>query len=148
MTYDASNRKNVRSMEKEAALAEANRRAYVKRIMQDVPGRKWMYDLLVQCHIWSTAFVSGAPDVVAFRLGEQNIGLQAFADVIAAAPEEYVQMMNEAQIKDLVHERRYSDDRTTSAEHTGSQDSGRNAEGRVDTEYDPYADRPDDTQLN
>lgn len=145
MTYDGSNRKNVREMEKEAKLAEANRLAYTKRIMGDAPGRKWMHDLLVKCHIWSTAFAAGSPDTTAFRLGEQNLGLQIFSDVVASAPNEYVQMMQEASIKDQVHERRYSDERTPSTELPG----GPNPDGRDQAgEYDPFADRPEDDQLN
>ena len=138
MTYNASDRKQVRAKEKEAKLDESNRLAYTRRIMSDQPGRKWMHDLLVRCHIFQTAFAAGQPDTTAFRLGEQNTGLQIFADVIAAAPSDYVLMMNEASIKDQVNDRRYSDDRSASGEHSGSSDPGRDPEGPV-TEYDPYA---------
>lgn len=138
MTYDGSDRKQVRAKEKEAKLDENNRLAYTKRIMFDQPGRKWMHDLLVRCHIFQTAFAAGQPDNTAFRLGEQNTGLQIFADVIAASPQEYVQMMNEASIKDQVNDRRYNDDRSTSGEQHGSSDGRRDPEGPV-TEYDPYA---------
>jgi hypothetical protein len=138
MTFNGSDRKQVRAKEKEAKLDESNRLAYTRRIMSDGPGRKWMHDLLVRCHIFQTAFAAGQPDNTAFRLGEQNTGLQIFADVIAASPQEYVLMMNEASIKDAVNDRRYSDDRSTAREHTGGSDSGRDVEGPV-TEYDPYA---------
>jgi len=82
MTFDGSDRKQVRAREKELKIAEGNRLAYTRRVMQDTPGRKWMHDLLTRCHIWSTAFAAGQPDTTAFRLGEQNLGLQIFADVI------------------------------------------------------------------
>jgi hypothetical protein len=141
MTYDAGSRKDVRRLEKEAKLAESNRLAYTKRIMGDSAGRKWMYDLLVRCHIWQTPFAAGQSDVTAFRIGEQNIGLQIFADVIAAAPQEYVLMMNEASQKELVHERRYSDDRHTN-ELPGSPKSERD-DARPITEYDPYTTVPE-----
>lgn len=139
MTFDGSNRKQVREREKELKISEANRLAYTKRLMSDAPGRKWMFDLLLKCHIWQTPFAAGSPDTTAFRLGEQNLGLQVFADVMAAAPQEYVLMMNEASIKEQVHDRRYSDDRTSSDEHSGSEDARRDVEGPV-TEYNPYAD--------
>ncbi len=139
MTFDGSDRKQVRAREKELKIAESNRLAYTRRIMQDGPGRKWMCDLLTKCHIWQTAFASGQPDNTAFRLGEQNLGLQIFADVIAAAPQEYVLMMQEALTKEQVDDRRYSDDRQ-SAEPTGNDEStGRDDVEPVSSEYDPYA---------
>lgn len=139
MTFDGSDRKQVRAREKELKLAEANRLAYTRRIMQDAPGRKWMHDLLVKCHIWQTAFAAGYPDTTAFRLGEQNLGLQVFSDVIAAAPQEYVQMMNEASIKEELNDRRYSDDRDAVSELPGSQDDRRDDSGQVASDYDPFA---------
>ena len=138
MTYNASDRKQVRSKEKEAKLAEGNRYAYIRRIMSDAPGRKWMHDLLVSCHMWATPFAAGQPDTTAFRCGESNIGLQIFADVVNAAPAEYSIMMQEASLKDEVHDRRYSDSRDPTSEQPGSSDSGRDLEGREPGDYYPY----------
>lgn len=140
MTFDGSNRKQVREREKELKIAENNRIAYTRRIMSDAAGRKWMHDLLVRCHIWHTSFAAGQPDTTAFRLGEQNLGLQVFADVISSSPAEYVLMMSEAAIKESVHDRRYSDDRSTSSELPGSEDPGRDDSGSSPAgEYNPYA---------
>jgi len=82
VSYDASNRKQVREREKELKIVENNRLAYTRRIMSDAAGRKWMHDILVRCHIWQTAFAATQPDTTAFRLGEQNLGLQYSADVM------------------------------------------------------------------
>ena len=139
MPFDGSNRKQVREREKELKIAEANRLAYTKRIMSDIPGRKWMHDLLAECHIWGTPFVAGSVDLTAFKCGVQNFGLQVFKDVMAAAPAEYVLMMNEANIKDQVNDRRYSDDRSASGERSDGEDERRDPEGSVTGEYDPYA---------
>lgn len=140
VSYNASDRKQIRSKEKEAALALANRLAYVRRIMSDAPGRKWMHDLLEKCHVFHTPFVAGAPDVTSFRCGEANLGLQIFGDVVEAAPTEYGIMMQEASIKEAANDRRYSDDRSASAEYSGSSDDRRDAEGSEPGDYDPYAD--------
>jgi hypothetical protein len=138
MTFDASNRKQVRSREKELKIAEANRLAYTRTIMSDKFGRRWMYDVLERCHIGMTPFVVGRPDVSDFNCGEQNIGLQFWRDCMAAAPAEYVIMMNEASIKEAVNDRRYSDDRSTEGdEHSGGEGSGRDDQGSILTEYDP-----------
>src|SRR5258707_10598867 len=139
MTFDGSDRKQVRAREKELKIVEGNRLAYAKRLMSDAPGRKWMYDLLMRCHIWQTPFAAGQIDTTAFRLGEQNLGLQVFADVMSAAPQEYVLMMQEASTKEQIHDRRYSDERATEPEQPGSEDAGRNVEGRDAGEYDPFA---------
>jgi hypothetical protein len=137
VTYDGSDRKQVRSREKEAKLDESNRIAYTKQIMSDLFGRQWMHDLLLRCYIFGEPFVQGSPDGTAHNLGKQIIGKQIFADVVTHCPTQYVQMMQEASAKEILHDRRYSDDRATPAEHNGSSDPGRDPEGPI-TEYDPY----------
>src|SRR5260370_11481714 len=121
MTFDGSDRKQVRAREKELKIDEGNRLAYTRRLMSDAPGRKWMYDLLLRCHIWQTPFAAGQIDTTAFRLGEQNLGLQVFADVMAAAPQEYVLMIQEAATKGQDHHQRYRDERTTAPTPPGMQ---------------------------
>src|SRR4051812_46381150 len=109
MTFDNSNRKNIREAEKASRLAETNRIAYTKTIMSTAFGRAWMHNLLSQCNIFHTPFVFGAPDITAFKCGAQNLGLQIFGDVAANCPHEYTLMMSEASIKDEVHDQRYSE---------------------------------------
>src|SRR5258708_35275501 len=139
MTFDGSDRKQVPAREKELKIAEGNRLAYTRRLMSDAPGRKWMYDLLLRCHIWQTPFAAGQIDTTAFRLGEQNLGLQVFADVMSAAPQEYVLMMQEANTKEQVHDRRYSDDQQSAESAGNDEDTGRNDNGSAAGEYDPFA---------
>lgn len=144
MTYDASNRKQVRSKEKEAELASSNRIAYTRRIMSDQPGREWMHALLESCYIFGEPFVAGAADATAHNLGKQIIGKQMFADIVAHSPTEYVLMMQEASIKELLNVGRNSDNRIpTTGEHSGSTDTRRDVEGPILTDYDPYG--TDDT---
>ena len=138
MTYDGSNRKHIRQAEKSAIVADNERKLFVAHIMSTLPGRAWMHQLLSQCHIFHTPFVAGAPDFTAYNCGQQNLGLQIFADVHAAAPREYVLMMQEASQKEVVNERRYSDERTPTGQPAGSEGSGRDPEGPVG-EYEPFA---------
>lgn len=139
MTYDGSNRKHIRQAEKAQAIADNERRLYVAHIMSTIAGRAWMHQFLSQCSIFSTPFVASAYDVTAFKCGAQNVGLQVFADVHLAAPREYVLMMSEASQKEVANERRYSDERTAPGQPAGSSDTGRDVEGSVDSDYDPYA---------
>ena len=112
MTFDATNRKDIRNAEKSSKLAESNRFAYVRTVMSTVGGREWMHSLLSSCHVFHTPYVAGDPHATAFNCGSQNIGLQTFADVVSQCPTEYSLMMQEAQIKDQANDRRNSDDRT------------------------------------
>ena len=65
-----------------------------------------MHQLLRNCHVFSTPYVSGDPHATAFNCGQQNIGLQTFADVVAQTPTEYALMMQEAQVKEDANARR------------------------------------------
>ncbi len=140
MTYDPSNRKQVRAKEKESDLAERNRIAYTRRIMSDQPGRAWMHQLLDRCYIFGEPFVRGAPDATGHNLGRQAVGKQIFGDIVNHCPTEYIVMMQEASTKEAVHDRRYSDNRSPTSERSGGADLGRDAEGSEPGDYDPYAD--------
>jgi hypothetical protein len=141
MTYDASNRKQVRAKEKEAGIADRNRIAYTKRIMSDQPGREWMHSLLESCYIFGEPFVAGAPDATAHNLGKQIIGKQIFADIVTNSPTEYVLMMQEASIKEILNDRRDSDNRSPVAgERSSDADLGRDDQGSrppAEWDYDP-----------
>ncbi len=139
MTYDASDRKSIRKAEKLAKQAEAKRRVFIRHLLATIDGREWMHDLLTRCHIFHTPFAAGKPDVTAFRCGEQNLGLQLFADVVSAAPDQYTLMMYEASQKEALDDRRDSDNRSPDAPADGTgteQDSGRDDQGSGD--YDPF----------
>ena len=138
MTYDAGNRKDIRRAEKLAKQVERNRIDYTRRIMSEVLGREWMHSLLLKCSVFHTPFVRGALDATAFNCGMQSVGLSTFADVVTHCPTEYVLMMQEASHKEIVNDRRDSDQRITSGEQPGSQDPGRDVEG-PESDYDPYA---------
>lgn len=145
MTYDPSDRKTVRRLEKAAKQAEAARIAYTKQMMSELLGREWMHQLLLRCNIFSTPFVRGAADVTSFNCGGQNVGLQIFADVVSHCPTEYILMMQEASHKEIVENVRHNrNDRSASGEPAGSEDAGRNSEGSITSEFDPFTD-PDGT---
>jgi len=144
---DASNRKDVRRAEKAAEQREAARLDYIRRIMSEALGRAWMHQLLEMCHIGTIPFVAGHSDVTNFNCGEQNIGLRLWNDAMKF-PVEYVLMMQEASHKEIVNERRDSEQRPTSGEHPGSADLGRDSEGPEPNsvgEYDPFADAGEET---
>lgn len=98
MTYNAGNRQDVRRLEKQAKIEDAARKEVVASIMSTEGGRSWMHDRLSGCHIFATSFSLNAYET-AFREGERNQGLQLVNDVMQACPDQYVQMMREANVR-------------------------------------------------
>jgi hypothetical protein len=109
VTYNASSRKDIRRVEKSAKLAEDNRIAFIKAAMDTLQGRTFFYDLLSFCHLFSDPFTGDALRE-AYSKGERNVGLRLFADVIAHCPQSYITMMSEAQIQEILNDRRNLDD--------------------------------------
>lgn len=99
MTFNASERKDVRQAEKAARQAALQRAEIIRGILSLAPGRAWMCDLLERCHIFSSSFSTSAL-ATAFAEGERNIGLQLLGDIHAHCPEQYTQMMRERNDRD------------------------------------------------
>lgn len=97
MGYDASDENQVKKARKQAELDNALKLDEIRKVMQSVPGRAWIYSWLERCHCFSTSFVQGFPDATAFGEGERNIGLQLLVDVQVAAPDLYLTMIQEAK---------------------------------------------------
>lgn len=145
MSYDASDRKDVRRAEKASRSAESARIAYVRHIMSDSAGREWMHGLLETCNIFHTPFVAGHLDVTAHNCGAQNVGLVTFKDIVLHCPDQYVLMMKEQATKENTNGRRTESTDTsgdnsgdspdlTIGDTAGGTDSGRNDQG---SEPDP-----------
>jgi hypothetical protein len=115
MTYQASERKDIRKAEKAQAIHERARLEFVFSMMATISGRTWAYDLLVRCHIFQNPFT---PDALAtaFGCGEMNIGQAVLADIMQACPDQYVIMMREANVRHI------SNNRSTASEQPGSED--------------------------
>lgn len=96
-TYNASDERQVKKARRKAAQAQAIKHDVVRKVMSSAPGRAWIYEMLDACHIYHTPFMVGNPDGTAFNLGEHNRGLALLADVQAAAPDLYLQMIQEAK---------------------------------------------------
>ena len=99
MTFNAANRKDVRRLEKQAKLDERARRETVQTLMSTMQGRQWVFERLTLCHVFASSFSINALEA-AFKEGERNVGLQLLNDVMTC-PDEYLQMMREANVRDL-----------------------------------------------
>jgi hypothetical protein len=107
MAYDASNRRDVKAAEKQARLAEQQRREIVTGIMSVVPGRSWMCDILENCHIFATSF-SDVGLRMAFMEGQREVGIRLLTDIMAACPDHYVLMMRERNERNSAYDARRS----------------------------------------
>lgn len=96
VAYDTSDREAVNTARKKDARWRRERLEVVAGLMDLKQGRAWMYALLDVCHIYQSPFYQGDPHNTSFRCGEHNIGLRLLADVQAAAPKQYIQMIEEA----------------------------------------------------
>ena len=65
----------------------------LKWLMSDARGRRFMWRLLEQTHLFRTSFTGDRR--VDFLEGERNIGIKIFSDVQEHCPEQYLAMTKE-----------------------------------------------------
>jgi len=104
MTYDASNRKDIRLAEKRAQLLERERIEFLTVAMRTIQGRRFFYNILEFCHIFNDPFTGNALHE-AYAKGERNVGLKLYSDIVNFCPDEFVAMMREAQVQEIPDER-------------------------------------------
>lgn len=95
--YDASDPVAVNRERKKAARIRRDRLEFVKAMMDLPQGRAWVNDLLVACHMWSPSFTPGDPHATSFKEGERNAASRILADIMAAAPDQYITMVREGK---------------------------------------------------
>lgn len=139
MNPNAANRKDIRSLEKQAKVEAAARAEVLTNIMKSTAGRVWVWDLLTQCQCFATTFTP-EPSVSAFNEGRRSIGLSILADVMIACPDSYLTAAREANVRNTVSERRVS--QGLSGDDSGS--SGDGTDGDNDSFYDGSGNRIDD----
>jgi hypothetical protein len=99
VTFSSIDRRRIRQREREAKAIEADNETIMSTIMEHYDGRRWLYDKFVRGHIFSTPF-SSDPIQMAYNCGIQNEALRDFQQVVALCPDEYLQMMKEANERD------------------------------------------------
>lgn len=93
--YDTSSKEQVNKARKKAARTRKDRLEFVKASMSLEEGRSWFYDIMNRCAVFTNPFEGEDTHRTAFRLGEQNIGKQILVDVLDAAPDQYMRMIEE-----------------------------------------------------
>lgn len=137
---NAADRKDIRRAEKLAKLESTHDRETIVILMSTINGRSWMWRQLEQCHCFNDPFTGDALHE-AYQKGERNFGLRLLSQINLYCPDQYIQMVREANERYLSNNRD-PDDAATSAEYSGGEESGRVVEGREpDAEsgdYHPY----------
>lgn len=64
------------------------------RLLGDPAGRRWVWGLLSECHVWQTSMATNALRL-AFLEGERSQGLRLLGEIQEANPAMFVQMMTE-----------------------------------------------------
>lgn len=126
---NAAERKDIRKAEKLAGEIERKRIDFVVAAMSTTQGRAWFHELLVRCNIFDGTF-TGDSHLEAFTKGQRNIGLMIYNDIVANCPDHFVTMMKEANIQEIVYDRRDASpadgddlDGTADGEYPGSEDA-------------------------
>ena len=101
--YNAADPAQVKSARISSRQYELSRAETTRSIMSSVGGRKWLYDLLVDCHAFTSPFSTNSLSF-AFAAGEQNVGLRLFAEV-STDFDLFVLMLKEAKERQDVDKR-------------------------------------------
>lgn len=95
MTYDADDKKDIDRERSKQQLAMETEARLFRHIMAEEKGRRVVFWLLEQGHIFRPSFVPGDQHATAFAEGERNVGIKLFAKIQQHCPDEYMAMMNE-----------------------------------------------------
>jgi hypothetical protein len=103
--HDGSNKRHLDIQGRQARTEDEARDGFLNHAMGVVDGRMYFHNLLVRCHVFANPF-HGNANVTAFNCGEFNVGQQLLADIMRVCPDEYVQMMREANARSIATDTR------------------------------------------
>ena len=97
----AASTKSIREMEKALAIFERDRINFLISAMGLPQGRLFFHDLLQFCQSFAvTPSFDTNRDYTA--LGQRNVGMRLFAEIMLHCPSQFTTMMEEANARDLV----------------------------------------------
>lgn len=104
MTYNASQRKDIRSAEKASKAREASRQSVLVGIMSTIEGRAYIWGDLEECRVFEDPF-SGEALVEAYTKGIRSTGLKKLAELMSYCPDQFILAMREANERRTANER-------------------------------------------
>ncbi len=96
-TYDASDPIAENNLRRDARRIDRQDKDVLRKLMHTPEGRSFLYRRLERCHIYSSTFAPGQPDLTAFQLGEENIGKMLMMEAQSASVDLYMKMIKERQ---------------------------------------------------
>lgn len=112
--------KRYRDAERVKAL---NRRDVIRALAQHKSGREFLYWLLELGHLGKNPFSTNAL-ATAFSCGEANISQQVQAEIIEAAPNDYMLMLKEQEDARRAYDTAADDERSTELGEPGDEATG------------------------
>lgn len=94
--YDGGDPAQVKTKRQRAKRIEEQRLAALRGFMSIPEGRRWIWWLLGECHVFASSFRAD-PHQTAFNEGARNVGLTILAEVMRVSPDEYLVMTKEAK---------------------------------------------------
>lgn len=134
MTYDASNRKQIRIAEKAATQLEAERIEFLRTALSTHQGRTWFYHFLADCRIFHVD-PTFEPNRDYFIDGMRNVGMKTFLEIKTNCPDLYILMEQQEHARIL--------SLNAASERSGSTDPGRDTQGRGSEPNSGDIDNPD-----
>ena len=93
---NAADPEQVRNAKQKEKFRDINERNDLLWVLNDARGRRFVWGLLAPTN--ELSFVSGMPDLTAFKEGCRNKANQLLAKVMDAKPEAYILMLNESKL--------------------------------------------------
>lgn len=93
--YDAGDPEQVNNARKRAGRERREELEVVKALMNLPAGRRWLYNKLVMCKVFTSPFVPGRDGQTEFFAGMQAMGHLLQDDIMSAAPDLYMAMCTE-----------------------------------------------------
>ena len=94
--HDASDPEAVKKAEVASKLRAEQRRSLEQNLLSSMPGREWLWQILVDCHTWDERIaVTNGLYEQGFWNGQREIGLQLMRHLSRSSPENFARMLHE-----------------------------------------------------
>lgn len=91
---DLSDPAEVKDRTTKARLRQRENDEVLYSLCSTVQGRRWIFDLLGRCHVFTTSFRSD-PHAMAFAEGERNVGLSLIGELTRVSPKALTDLLSE-----------------------------------------------------
>lgn len=95
-SFDASDKAQVNEARKRAGRKTKEKFDFIKHMMDSPQGRKYFFDFMESCAVFSNPLVPQDTHATYYHLGRQSVGKQILSEV-QQFPDLYVLMMQESK---------------------------------------------------